>query len=132
MARGPISSSHPRRRVPNFKGPHSRPFRSLDKDDAVVTIRPLKPSDQEALWNWLHLALWDPPPAGLRPREVLDNPAVKIYAEGWGREGDVGVVCVADGKDVGACWMRRIRGGVGRSEERRVGKECRSRWSPYH
>src|SRR3712207_8563065 len=24
------------------------------------------------------------------------------------------------------------RGGVARSEERRVGKECRSRWSPYH
>src|SRR3989475_1443998 len=23
-------------------------------------------------------------------------------------------------------------GGAGRSEERRVGKECRSRWSPYH
>ena len=21
---------------------------------------------------------------------------------------------------------------TGRSEERRVGKECRSRWSPYH
>ena len=25
------------------------------------------------------------------------------------------------------CWR-----GSGRSEERRVGKECRSRWSPYH
>src|SRR2546430_9945993 len=24
------------------------------------------------------------------------------------------------------------RRGVSRSEERRVGKECRSRWSPYH
>src|SRR3989454_12398736 len=24
------------------------------------------------------------------------------------------------------------RGGEHRSEERRVGKECRSRWSPYH
>src|SRR5256885_4716329 len=24
------------------------------------------------------------------------------------------------------------RVGTGRSEERRVGKECRSRWSPYH
>src|SRR3712207_7494510 len=23
-------------------------------------------------------------------------------------------------------------GGIARSEERRVGKECRSRWSPYH
>ena len=26
----------------------------------------------------------------------------------------------------------RFGGGGGRSEERRVGKECRSRWSPYH
>ena len=25
-----------------------------------------------------------------------------------------------------------IIGASGRSEERRVGKECRSRWSPYH
>ena len=25
-----------------------------------------------------------------------------------------------------------IPGGESRSEERRVGKECRSRWSPYH
>src|SRR3989449_8490932 len=27
-------------------------------------------------------------------------------------------------------WIRELR--YGRSEERRVGKECRSRWSPYH
>src|SRR2546429_517100 len=27
---------------------------------------------------------------------------------------------------------RTSRGPVTRSEERRVGKECRSRWSPYH
>ena len=26
----------------------------------------------------------------------------------------------------------KLKGRVGRSEERRVGKECRSRWSPYH
>src|SRR3989441_6416153 len=26
----------------------------------------------------------------------------------------------------------KIEGGQARSEERRVGKECRSRWSPYH
>ena len=25
-----------------------------------------------------------------------------------------------------------LKTGVTRSEERRVGKECRSRWSPYH
>ena len=26
----------------------------------------------------------------------------------------------------------RMSSGIHRSEERRVGKECRSRWSPYH
>src|SRR3712207_9254471 len=28
--------------------------------------------------------------------------------------------------------FRKTRANLGRSEERRVGKECRSRWSPYH
>ena len=28
--------------------------------------------------------------------------------------------------------LHKSRDGVYRSEERRVGKECRSRWSPYH
>src|SRR5258708_26698573 len=27
---------------------------------------------------------------------------------------------------------RSMRAAIERSEERRVGKECRSRWSPYH
>src|SRR2546422_452199 len=38
--------------------------------------------------------------------------------------------CEAEGDVPGAAeWARRA---VQRSEERRVGKECRSRWSPYH
>ena len=32
----------------------------------------------------------------------------------------------------GAAARRAVRHGLYRSEERRVGKECRSRWSPYH
>ena len=28
--------------------------------------------------------------------------------------------------------LASVISGDGRSEERRVGKECRSRWSPYH
>src|SRR5256885_8812287 len=31
-----------------------------------------------------------------------------------------------------ALWMVEGAAHVDRSEERRVGKECRSRWSPYH
>ena len=38
-------------------------------------------------------------------------------------------------KDIPCSWIRRInivKMTILRSEERRVGKECRSRWSPYH
>ena len=35
------------------------------------------------------------------------------------------------GKDI-TNWPPHRIAGLGRSEERRVGKECRSRWSPYH
>src|SRR5438876_7433598 len=31
-----------------------------------------------------------------------------------------------------ALFIRCVAGGRSRSEERRVGKECRSRWWPYH
>lgn len=79
----------------------------------MFTTRPLVPEDQARLWEWLHIALWDPPPAPLRPREVLQHPGVRIYAEGWGRQGDVGVVGQANGTDIGACWMRLVPGGAG-------------------
>lgn len=70
-------------------------------------------ADQDRLWHWLHVALWDPPPAGLRPIEVLQLPGVRVYAEQWGRPGDVGVVAQVDGVDVGACWLRLLPDGVG-------------------
>ena len=79
-------------------------------------FRPLVPADQDRLWHWLHVALWDPPPAPLRPIEVLQQPGVRIYAEDWGRGGDMGDIGVAaqiDGEPIGACWMRRLPVGVG-------------------
>src|SRR3712207_8132903 len=38
-----------------------------------------------------------------------------------------GVPVVLIGNTKGLAWSHTVR-----SEERRVGKECRSRWSPYH
>src|SRR3712207_6889479 len=37
-----------------------------------------------------------------------------------------------DGRSLGGALHHAEPGVSGRSEERRVGKECRSRWSPYH
>lgn len=79
----------------------------------VIRFRPLTATDQPQLWNWLHIALWDPPPAGLRPLEALQIPGVRIYAEGWGQPSDVGLVAQVDGVDAGACWMRLLPEGVG-------------------
>src|SRR2546425_8633338 len=45
--------------------------------------------------------------------------------------GPPGIVYAATRKNVDL-WLERLEGRGLRSEERRVGKECRSRWSPYH
>ena len=82
---------------------------------ASLRFRPLLPQDQAFLWDVLHVALWDPPPAPLRPRGILAHPEVRIYAEGWGRAGDVGVVALAGPgeRPAGAAWMRLIADGAG-------------------
>jgi hypothetical protein len=82
-------------------------------EPATRRFRPLVAADQDRLWQWLHVALWDPPPAGPRPLSVLAEPGVRIYAEGWGRPGDVGVVAVVGAVDAGACWMRLLPPGSG-------------------
>jgi GNAT superfamily N-acetyltransferase len=84
-----------------------------DRPDAVLNFRTLTSSDQEKLWHWLHVALWDPPPAPLRPLDVLTTAPVRIYAEEWGRSTDVGIVAVVAGTDIGACWLRLLPEGVG-------------------
>src|SRR5256885_8275957 len=56
-------------------------------------------------------------------RTLIDDPPAIAREGGFTR----------DGRDTGIDDLRRIsRSGKQRSEERRVGKECRSRWSPYH
>lgn len=79
----------------------------------MLGFRSLEPKDQDKLWHWLHVALWDPPPAALRPMEVLQAPGVRIYAEDWGRPSDIGVVAQVHGVDAGACWIRLLPMGVG-------------------
>src|SRR5947208_16659508 len=57
-------------------------------------------------------------------RELLDDVIVFLAAEGH--------ILVEDLPGVGKTTLARALARAVRSEERRVGKECRSRWSPYH
>ena len=43
-----------------------------------------------------------------------------------------GLVLAQDDEEEGSYLSTQLVDEVRRSEERRVGKECRSRWSPYH
>ena len=69
--------------------------------------------------------LYENIPAEITPenREKMKNLLIK-YEGVFSKSND----------DLGFCdWIQHdIRLKPGRSEERRVGKECRSRWSPYH
>src|SRR3712207_4482327 len=65
---------------------------------------------------------------GLTIQQLLDaNPEMK--QEGFElRHGDYVLIQQVNGAEVGT----KSAVNSSRSEERRVGKECRSRWSPYH
>src|SRR3712207_9286052 len=77
----------------------------------------------------------------LRPGEVVTTVAPVAAALAHAHErgvvhGDLppgNVVFTAEGRaGLPALRAARMLGEEARSEERRVGKECRSRWSPYH
>src|SRR3712207_8842029 len=65
---------------------------------------------------------------GVADREGLDDRSPGVVADDVDRVEAEGVA--EAGEDVGVAVERELL--VVRSEERRVGKECRSRWSPYH
>jgi len=75
---------------------------------ANVAIRPLTASDQEFLWEALYEALWDPPDTPRRPREVMERPYIRIYAENGGSQPDDLGFAASDerGKLIGAIWSR--------------------------
>ena len=64
---------------------------------------------------------------GVRYTYIVEN-----YPKDVGEEVRANVICINNEPVGGDIMTVSIRGFIHRSEERRVGKECRSRWSPYH
>src|SRR2546430_6099180 len=75
--------------------------------------------------------------AAVRVHEVDLTPAAVRDARAVRRKGGLGgarrvLVDAAQLRQVGPLGRVQLEAPRSRSEERRVGKECRSRWSPYH
>ena len=65
--------------------------------------------------------------------KVTDNPFLNLYNfDVEKRNGKTGKYYVASRKKDPTQLKAATHKNTSRSEERRVGKECRSRWSPYH
>lgn len=74
----------------------------------MLSIREAEASDEPFLREMLYHSLYVAD--GDRPfdREVVAQPEIARYVDGWGRPGDLGWVAVdsASGDEVGAVWMR--------------------------
>src|SRR2546422_11320853 len=67
-------------------------------------------------------------PGSREPQRRMGGVVVAVNQEVCG----AGMVRVVPEHSLGDRGGAEVRRNVARSEERRVGKECRSRWSPYH
>ena len=72
-----------------------------------MNIRPAVKEDVAFLKEMMYeAARWDPDWPREPIEEVLDEPILRRYHEGWGRPGDGGVVAELEGVPVGASWYR--------------------------
>jgi ribosomal protein S18 acetylase RimI-like enzyme len=68
---------------------------------------PIVASDEPFLWEMLYLALFVPPGKPPFPRDILLEPDIACYVQGWGRPGDWGMLARDGEKPVGAIWLRQ-------------------------
>ncbi|MEO6723858.1 MAG: GNAT family N-acetyltransferase [Blastocatellia bacterium] len=75
-------------------------------------IRPLTTADEPFLWEMLYQALFVPPGHSPFPRDLVREPEISRYVDGWGRDGDLGVAAVLAETQapIGAAWVRLLTG----------------------
>ncbi len=77
------------------------------RSGGIVNIRPATQDDVEFLQKMLYeAARWNPDWPREPMEEVLAEPMLTRFHEGWGRPGDAGVIAELDGVPVGAAWYR--------------------------
>ncbi len=70
-------------------------------------IRPIQAEDVEFLWDMLYESLFVPEGQEPFSREILKEPFISKYVEGWGRSGDFGCIAMNDeGRPVGSISAR--------------------------
>jgi len=70
-------------------------------------IRPISEQDIPFLWDMLYESLYTPEGQERLSKEVINNPSLSKYVEGWGRNGDFGFIAMNNaGEPVGSITIR--------------------------
>jgi ribosomal protein S18 acetylase RimI-like enzyme len=81
----------------------------MNRQTSNCKIRAIKPTDYHVLADFLYHAIFLPPDTEPLPREVIEQPEIAIYIDGFGgQNGDIGVVAERNETIVGAAWTRII------------------------
>lgn len=73
-------------------------------------IRALHPGELPLLRTFLYEAVFLPDGANPLPRDIIDQPELAVYHEGFGRPGDHALVAQVGGKPAGMAWSRVFPG----------------------
>ena len=69
-------------------------------------IRNLFPYEHGILADFLYEAIYIPRGVDAPPRSIIEQPELQLYISDWGREQDHCLVAEADGRIIGAVWVR--------------------------
>jgi ribosomal protein S18 acetylase RimI-like enzyme len=75
-----------------------------------INLIPITTSDEPFLWEMLYQALYVPEGQPPFPRDILREPDIACYVQGWGRPGDWGLLARDGETPVGAVWLRQWSG----------------------
>jgi ribosomal protein S18 acetylase RimI-like enzyme len=77
-----------------------------------IVYRPLGPEDEPFLWEMLYQAIYIASGAPALPKEIVQQPALARYVQGWGKSGDMGFLAIDENtsKPAGAAWLRLLAG----------------------
>jgi len=74
------------------------------------TIRPLNKSEYHLLKDFTYEAVFQRDPDNLIPRDVLDEPSLRVFYEDFGKPDDMCLVAETDGAPIAAAWTRILAG----------------------
>ena len=78
----------------------------------MIEIRDIRPDELHLLSDFLDEAVFQREGEPRLPKNIIDEPSIRVYIEGWGRPDDLCLVALIDGKYAGAVWTRILSGDI--------------------